>query len=214
MSIQVSKSFDNAGEIAKPQSGIASSTALGAGEVNGGGAIRDHLINYNAEVLFNRNRAYGNPTFAIDTNFDVKNTEPIDFMADGVFYTLGDNTSFNTGTAAVIAADCWGICILTHDGTTATLTWASTAMSYATEAAAIAALGKMTTLYPTAGFACLGYVTVLTASGQTWTAGTDALEGGSGGNPSDDTNYYNDPTLNGTFGGYQIGSANGTVITQ
>ena len=35
----------------------------------------------------------------------------------------------------------------------------------------------------------MGHLTVLTASGQPFIAGTDALEGGSSGNPSDDTNY-------------------------
>ena len=30
------------------------------------------------------------------------------------------------------------------------------------------------------------------ASGQDWVAGTDALQGGSGGQVSQDTNYYND----------------------
>lgn len=206
MTIQVSKSRDNSGEIGPPQSG--------ASVVNQNSTERDLLINYNAQVLYERNSAKGNPTFAIDTNFDIKNTEPVSYTVAGVFKTLADNTSFNTGTTAVIAADKWGIAILTYDGSTATVTWAAAAMSYPTEAAAIADLGVLSTLIPASGFSSLGYVTVQTAAGQTWTAGTDALEGGAGGNPSADTNYYNDPTLNGTFGGFQIGNLNGTVIVQ
>lgn len=212
MSIQVSKSRDNSGEVGPPQNGAASATVV-TEVVNQNSTQRDLLINYNAQVALQRNMAYGNPTFDIDTNFDVKNTEPIDFTANGVFYTLSDNTSFNTGTTATIAASKWGIAILTHDGTTPTVTWASAAMSYATEALAIAALGKISTLIPAAGFSSLGYFTV-EADAALWTAGTDALETGTGGTPALATNYYNDPTLNGTFGGFQIGNMSGTVITQ
>ena len=213
MTIKISKSVDNAGPPGPPQSGIASSTT--APVLNNGGAIRDLLINFNAEVNYNRNRGYGNPTFAINTNFDIKNTEPIDYQANGLWYTLADNTSFNTGTAATITATLWGIGILTHDGSTATVTWATTsaAMAYATEAVAKAALGTITSLCPASGFAALGYVTVQ-AGAALWTAGTDALEGGSGGTVANDTKYYDDPSLNGTFGGYQIGTPLGAVITQ
>ncbi|HEX7123820.1 MAG TPA: hypothetical protein VF178_15695, partial [Gemmatimonadaceae bacterium] len=152
--------------------------------------------------------------FVIDTNFDIKNGNAITYSLAGVLKSLSANTSFDTGTTAVIAADKWGIAILTEDGTTAAVTWAAASIGYATEALAIAALGRISTLIPTSAQAALGYVTVQTASGQTWTAGTDALEGGTGGNPSADTNYYNDPTLNGTFGGFQIGNLSGTVIVQ
>jgi hypothetical protein len=213
MAIKITKSRDNAGVPSAPQSGIATSTT--APVVNNGGALRDLLINYNAQIQYERNSAKGNPTFAIDTNFDIKNTEPISYTNAGIMVTLADNTNFDTGTTAVIAADCWGIAILCAvAGATGVVTWASSAMSYATEAAAIAALGKITNLCPTSAQSALGYVTVQTASAATWTAGTDALQGGAGGNASADTNYYNDPTLNGTFGGWQIGDQSGTVITQ
>jgi hypothetical protein len=214
MTVNVSKSRDNSGEIGPPQNGAASAT-VPTTVVNQNSTERDLLINYNAQVTLQRNMAYGNATFAIDTNFDIKNTEPIDFTASGIFYTLSDNTSFNTGTAATITANLWGIAILTHDGTTATVTWAtaSSAMGYATEALAIAALGQISTLIPAASFSSLGYVTVQ-AGASLWTAGTDALEGGAGGTASVDTNYYNDPTLNGTFGGSLIGNLSGTAIVQ
>ena len=211
--IKVTSSRDNSGEIGAPQNGAASATVV-APALNRGSTSRDLLINYNAEVQFERNRAYGNPTFAIDTNFDIKNTEPITYCTDGLLRTLSDNTSFDTGTTATITAAKWGIAILTHDGTTATVTWAkTTVMAYASEALAIAALGKISTLIPAASFASLGYVTVL-AGAALWTAGTDALEGGTGGTVATTTNYYNDPTLNGTFGGWKIGNMDGTAITQ
>lgn len=214
MTIQVTQSKDISGVPGTPQSGVASTTAI-TGIGNGGGSERDLLINFNAEVRFNRNRTFENTVFAIDTNFDIKNTEPVTFYVNGVANTLSDNTSFNTGSAATITATLWGIALLLHDGSSTSVQWASTttAMAYATEAAAIAALGTMTSLCVPADTCALGYVTVQ-AGASLWTAGTDALEGGSGGTPSNDTNYYDDPSMNGTFGGWQIGDPTGTAITQ
>ncbi len=213
MAIQVSKSRDDAGILSAPQSGIASSTAIV--NVNVGGALRDLLINYNAQIKYERNRSYGNTGFVIDTNFDIKNGNAVTYSLAGVLKTISANTSFDTGTAATITATLWGIAILTYDGSTAKVTWADTtaAMAYTSEALAIAALGKMTSLCPTSGFASLGYVTVQ-AGASLWTAGTDALTGGSGGTVANATNYYDDPSLNGTFGGFQIGDKSGTVISQ
>src|SRR5690348_11237220 len=133
MGIQITKSKDNAGEMTAPQSGILSASHIEI--VNRGGALRDLLINYNAQIRFDRNRTFENPTFAIDTNFDIKNTEPVTYFVNGVAKTLSDNTSFNTGTAATITAAKWGIALLIHDGTTATVQWATTsaAMAYASE---------------------------------------------------------------------------------
>ena len=211
--IKITSSRDNAGEMGAPQNGAASATVV-APALNRGGSVRDLLINFNAQIQLDRNRALANPTFAIDTNFDIKNTEPITYCTDGLLRTLSDNTSFNTGTTATITAAKWGIAILTHNGTTATVTWAkTTVMAYASEALAIAALGKISTLIPAASYASLGYVTIL-AGASLWTAGTDALEGGAGGTPATTTNYYNDPTLNGTFGGWKIGNENGDALTQ
>ncbi len=213
MAIKISKSRDTSGEFGPPQSGILSATTPVL-VTNQNSTTRDLLINWNAQIQFERNSVKDNPTFAIDTNFDIKTTEAVTYSHGGVLKTAADDSAFDTGTAAVIAINKWGIAILTHSGSAGVVTWASTAMSYPTEAAAIAALGTITTLCPLAANSSFGYVTVQTGSGVTWTAGTDALEGGAGGTASADTNYYNDPTLNGTFGGWQIGNANGVVITQ
>lgn len=133
----------------------------------------------------NRPVAGTNPVFAIDTNFDVKNTETVTFLAAGVPYTLADNTSCNTGTTKVIAANQWAAMVIdASDSTTLTGTWTA---DCASEALAIAA-AKAT---PFVANKCrLGYVTVLTGTDVTWTAGTDALQGGTGGTASADTNYY------------------------
>lgn len=130
--------------------------------------------------------ALGNPTFAIDTNFDVKSTEPISYTNGGTLKTLADNTNFNTGTAQIIAINKWSSALLSVNASgTGVVTWSAT-LNAASEALAIAALPALpATSTP------LGYITVLTGSGVTWTAGTDALTGGTGGTPATTTNYYN-----------------------
>lgn len=56
---------------------------------------------------------------------------------------------------------------------------------YATEALAIAAMPATT-----ASRVAVGYITVYASHASGWVAGTDALEGGTGGNPAGETNYY------------------------
>ncbi len=129
--------------------------------------------------------ALGNPGFAIDTNFDVKNATAIYYKNLGTLKTLSANTSFDTGTSKVLTASKWGAALLSISATgTAVLTYASGG-AYASEAAAIAALPACA-----ATETPVGYVTIL-APAQGWTAGTDALTTGTGGNPATTTNYYN-----------------------
>lgn len=124
------------------------------------------------------------PVFAIDTNFDVKNTETCDFIAAGVPYTLTDNTSCDTGTSKVIAASQWAAFVI--DATNATTLAATWTADAATEAAALALARAIPFV---AGKCRLGMVTVQAhASG--FTAGTDALTTGTGGNVANATNYY------------------------
>lgn len=125
------------------------------------------------------------PALAIDTNFDVKNTETTVFVAAGVVYTLTDNTSCDTGTSKTITAALWGaFAVEATNATTLSANWASG--SYATEALALAAAKALT---PTASKCTIGFVTVQAhASG--FTAGTDALTTGTGGNVANATNYY------------------------
>ena len=161
------------------------------------------------ETLLNQIRfsqlyqSLGNPTFAIDTNFDVKSTEPISYLNGGTLKTLADNANFDTGTAAAIATTQWGAAMLSVNSSgTGVVTWFTAAgAGYASEAAAIAAM--------TIGAATdtpLGYVTVL-AAGATWTAGTDALTGGTGGTVATTTNYYNSINANTLYIGAAVASA-------
>jgi hypothetical protein len=125
------------------------------------------------------------PVLAIDTNFDVKNTEQTIFVAGGVAYTLNDNTSCDTGTTKTIATTKWGA-FMVEAASASSLTAQWAASDYASEALALAAAKALT---PTASKCCIGFVTVQ-AAGITWTAGTDALATGTGGTPANATNYY------------------------
>lgn len=145
-------------------------------------------------------RPLGPANFEISTNFDIQNGDALDYVQDGEVKTLATDQVFDTGTSKVIGVDRWGAARLAVDDGTGSVTWAPD--DYATEAEAIAALEDVAV---PDGETPLGYVTVLTDSGATWTAGTDALQGGAGGGPSDDTNYYNIP-LNDTLSTYELGA--------
>jgi hypothetical protein len=169
--------------------------------------VSDLTIQFNKLVadLENPTKAYGNPALAIVSNFDVKNTAAIMFTIAGTMYTLAVNQTCDTGTSKVITADMWSSMLVSVNSSAAlTGTWA--ASSYATEALAIAALAAVPT-----DQVPIGYVTVLTGSGVTWTAGTDALETGTGGTASADTNYYNIAPA--VLTAAKIGNLAGTVIT-
>lgn len=177
---------------------------------------RQAIISLNRVMQALQNTSYGPANFAINSNFDIKNSNAVQCVIAGISQQLAASTNFDTGTAATITSAKWGIAMLSWDGTTATVKWqaTATAMAYASEAAAIAALGTAP-LIPASGFAPLGYVTVL-AGAALWTAGTDALAGGTGGTPATTTNYYNDPSLNGTVGpalATLIANMSGTVVT-
>lgn len=127
------------------------------------------------------------PNFEISTNFDIQNGDAFTYRINGVPYSLATDQAWDTGTAADTAADTWIGAILTINaaGTTAVV---YTAGDHASEAAALTAIAA---LAPAAGYVTVGYVTIKSASGEVWEAGTDALQGGTGGDPSADTNYYN-----------------------
>lgn len=117
------------------------------------------------------------------------------------------------GALGTIPASKWGV-IGVERVLAGTTTFTSGAANYSTgydtEAAAIAALPAQT-----ADRVRVGYITVL-ASGSGWVAGTDALAGGTGGNPATTTNYYNTTGVASTtaFANVlQIANQSGTVLT-
>lgn len=89
--------------------------------------------------------------------------------------------------AGTIPADQWGVYKVEIDSTgtiTVTAGAANYTTGYATEAAANTAMPANAS-----GRAEMGWFTVKTAAGQTFVAGTDALQGGTGGNPASTTTY-------------------------
>lgn len=98
-----------------------------------------------------------------------------------------DNAGTAFGSLGTIPASTWGI-IAIDVIAAGTVTYRSGAANYttgyATEALAIAALPAKLTVKAT-----VGYITIL-ASASTFVVGTDALAGGSSGNPATTTNYY------------------------
>jgi membrane-associated protease RseP (regulator of RpoE activity) len=154
-----------------------------------------------------RNLPTSPANFEISTNFDIQNGDAFNMLVDGVPVTIATDQVFDTGTTVVTAADTWVAAILSidADGTTHV---DYGAVDLASEELAIASLDVVTP----SGDVVLGYVTILTNSGNTWTAGTDALQGGTGGNASADTNYYNDSSV-GAIAVAEAGAASGAELT-
>lgn len=147
--------------------------------------------------------AMGNPGFVIDTNFDVKNGTAFFYTNNGTLKTFAANGNFDTGTAKTVTAALFNAALLSVSAAGAgVVTWASAA-GYASEALAIAALPAAAATET----AC-GYFTIQAhASG--FTAGTDALTTGTGGNVATATTYYNN--INGNAA--QIAAASSETLT-
>lgn len=121
------------------------------------------------------------------TDTQVANTA-FQYVVNGVSCYKGAvaaGTAF-TATTHDIAQDKWSSYILSIDAA-GTITITKAASDYDTEALAIAALASTPS-----NAVRMGYLTIKTASGQVWDATTDALAGGSSGNPASETNYYPD----------------------
>ena len=111
---------------------------------------------------------------------------------NGVPTAIAALTGQAFGALGTIPASKWGIIALERvlAGTASFTSGAANyTTGYATEALAIAALPAQS-----ADKVQCGYVTIL-ASASTWVTGTDALAGGTGGNPATTTNYYSTPSV-------------------
>jgi hypothetical protein len=187
--------------------------------VQGGSTARDLLLQYNSLVanfatLLNNLVGTGNVTVVtptIGTTVTVAVPASVIQIA-GVPVLLSALTAQAFGALGTIPASKWGIIAIDRVAA-GTATFVSGAANYsggyATEALAKAANPALT-----ANKARVGYLTVL-ASASTWIAGTDALAGGTGGNPATTTNYYAGPGLfdQTALTASQIGNMIGTAFT-
>lgn len=135
-------------------------------------------------------KCIGAANFEIDTNFDIQNGDAFDIISNGTIVTIATDQNFDTGTDTVVTTNAyWAGAILSIDADATThVDWGAEAVD---EATAITNLAAVTA----AGEVVCGYVTVQAAAGQDFVAGTDALETGTGGQVSQDTNYYNIPEI-------------------
>ncbi len=127
-----------------------------------------------------------NATLSIGTTDDTEMAYSIfQYVLDYVgYYKTKGEVALATGT---VPADKWGIWrfSIDVDGTITSTAGSTNTTGYADEATAIAALPSTPT-----GSADMGYLTVLTASGQAFIPSTDSPEGGGSGNVATTTNYY------------------------
>ncbi len=116
----------------------------------------------------------------------------VNVTINGVPVLVAAQTAQAFGALGTIPASTWGL-IAVDVVAAGTLTFVSAAANYttgyATEALALAANPAAT-----ASKARVGYLTIL-ASASTFVVGTDALAGGTGGNPATTTNYYSIPSV-------------------
>lgn len=175
------------------------------------GETRTLVNGLRSYILGNRIVA-GKPGLVRSTNFDIATGAIIYLAFAGVLKTIASGTVADTGTSAAIAGTKWGIAQISAAAAgTLTATWATgvAGAGYASEALAIAALPAVP-----AGEVSLGYVTVQAhASG--FTAGTDALQGGTGGNVATTTTYYDATALDpaSAVGAAMSALTNSTALT-
>jgi len=160
-----------------------------------GGAMHDLVLQFNnlmkqqaaLALAFTSDGVLKGTTLGIGTTVTLATTQCVITIA-GVPVSVAAQTAQAFGALGTIPASTWGI-IAVDAVAAGTISFASAAHNYdtgyTTEALAIAAAPAKT-----ASKARIGYVTVL-ASSSGWVAGTDALAGGTGGNPATTTNYYN-----------------------
>lgn len=171
----------------------ATSTSDFGGE--SGAFRRDLAINYNAmqntmaalALAFTSDGVLKGTALSIGTTVTLASSACVITIA-GVPVKVAATTAQALGSLGTIPASTWGL-IAVDAVAAGTITFVSAAANYstgyATEALAIAAVPAKTT-----DKARIGYLTIL-ASSSTFVVGTDALAGGTGGNPATTTNYYN-----------------------
>jgi hypothetical protein len=163
------------------------------GEV--GGAIRDSILQFNnlmkqqaaLALAFTSDGVLKGTALSRGTTVTLASSQCVITIA-GVPVSVAATTAQALGGLGTIPASTWGI--IGVDAVAAgTISFVSGAANYTTgyttEALAIAAAPAKTSAK-----ARIGYLTIL-ASSSGFVVGTDALAGGTGGNPATTTNYYN-----------------------
>ena len=187
--------------------------------LQGGSSNRDELINFNKLVanvaglmtVYSGSGAVTTGALGIGTTVTLATGAQI-ITINGVPVSLSAQTAQAFGALGTIPANTWGL-ISVERVAAGTTTFVSAAANYttgyATEALALAAMPAVT-----ANKAQVGYLTIL-ASSSGWVAGTDALAGGTGGNPATTTNYYNitGAATQAALTASQIGNMSGVVIS-
>lgn len=208
-----------------------------------GSDLRQLEIQYNQGVLDARTSAFGESVSTISawSSVTANSLTPLGrgstdtAVASGAFRfqitgqaATEAKAAVTTGTAVTaqtVPADTWALYVfdVPTGGTIAMTPAAANATTgYATEALAIAACPPRITAK-----ARLGYITVKTKAATAWIGATDALAGGSTGNPASITNYYPVAGVNASTGtpvncspvygtpypgGLWTGGANGVLI--
>lgn len=131
----------------------------------------------------------------------------------GTPITVAAETAKAFGSLGTIPTTTWGLIVVERvaNGTTTFVSAAANyTTGYATEALALAAAPAKSS-----SKAVVGYITIYASHASGWVAGTDALAGGSGGNPAGTTNYYGVVGFADTafWTNYQIGNLSGTALT-
>lgn len=185
--------------------------------------IRQNIVSHNS-VMYGMNNLLAllagqevpgtTATLSIGTTVTLATSASVIYV-DGVYAAVTALTAQAFGALGTIPASTWGL-ILVQRVAAGTETFVSAAANYtsgyASEELALAAIPA-----PTSARVPIGFVTIL-ASASTFVVGTDALAGGTGGNPATTTNYYNfigalDVTTGPWTNATQVGNQAGTVIT-
>lgn len=158
------------------------------------GAVRSELISFNGLIV-----AFANMLNGLQSDVPVNSAIPTigttvtmsspaqTILIAGAPTSLAAITNQVFGALGTIPASKWGIIALDRVAA-GTLTYVSGAANYTTGYAS-EALALAANPAKTANKARTGYITIL-ASSSGWVAGTDALQGGTGGNPATTTHYF------------------------
>ncbi len=175
------------------QTGVGVPWTAGTDALAGGstGAPAAHTTYYAGDIVTFTGRPIDARSGAVLLSRNPANDVQLAFASFSYQYgsaAVGTQAAGTVGTGSyTIAAGQWAVLNIsrTSGGTVHIPTGPGVSINYPDEASAIAGRQPVP-----AGEWDMGYLTIKTAVGQPWIAGTDALAGGASGNPASVTNYY------------------------